>query len=65
MKLLFIWEMMREVSICINLFHQKNIIKNGDNSKVLEDGDLFVAKFDDNGKGKWLPLTPENNWNEV
>ena len=37
----------------------KKYNKNGDNSKVLEDGDLFVAKFDENGKGKWLPLTPE------
>jgi len=31
----------------------------GDNRDLLEDGDLFVAKFNDNGSGKWLALTPE------
>jgi secreted PhoX family phosphatase len=31
----------------------------GDNSDLLEDGDLFVAKFNDDGAGEWLALTPE------
>jgi len=30
-----------------------------DNSNLLEDGDLFVAKFNDDGTGEWLALTPE------
>jgi hypothetical protein len=32
----------------------------GDNSDLLEDGRLFVAKFEDNGKGEWIELTPES-----
>ncbi|MCC3304361.1 PhoX family protein [Sneathiella sp. HT1-7] len=31
----------------------------GDNSNLLDDGTLFVAKFSDDMSGKWLPLTPE------
>ena len=31
----------------------------GDNSGLLEDGDLFVAKFNEDGSGEWLALTPE------
>ena len=31
----------------------------GDNDGLLENGDLFVAKFSDDGKGDWVPLTPE------
>ena len=30
-----------------------------DNSNLLEDGDLFVARFNDDGTGEWLALTPE------
>lgn len=29
----------------------------GDNSDLLENGDLFVAKFNDDGSGEWLALT--------
>ena len=31
----------------------------GDNSSVLETGELSVAKFNDDGTGRWIPLTPE------
>lgn len=31
----------------------------GDNSDLLENGDLFVAKFYDDLRGEWLALTPE------
>lgn len=34
--------------------------KGGDNSKILEDGQLYVAKFNDDGSGKWIALTPES-----
>jgi secreted PhoX family phosphatase len=34
-------------------------VKGGDNTNLLEDSRLYVAKFDDNGKGKWVELTPE------
>ena len=27
--------------------------------KLLEEGQLFAAKFDDDGRGRWLALTPE------
>ncbi len=37
----------------------KKYNKSGNNSNLLEDGNLFVAKFSDNGTGEWLPLTPE------
>ena len=29
-----------------------------DNSNLLEDGTLYVAKFDNNGSGRWIELTP-------
>ena len=31
----------------------------GDTSSLLEDGKLFVAKFQDTGSGEWLELSPE------
>ena len=31
----------------------------GDNGGLLEDGALFVAKFADDGTGRWVELTPE------
>ena len=31
-----------------------------DNSKILESGSLYVAKFENNERGKWLELTPES-----
>ncbi len=31
----------------------------GDNSDLLENGDLFVAKFHDDMRGEWLALTPD------
>ena len=31
----------------------------GDNRNLLEDGQLYAAKFNDDGSGVWLPLTPE------
>ncbi len=41
-------------------FVSKNKYKKGaDNTNLLEDGDLYVAKFYDGGKGQWLALTPK------
>lgn len=37
----------------------KPMVTGGDNSDLLNDGALFVAKFHDNGKGEWLALTPK------
>ncbi len=31
---------------------------NGDNSKLLEEGRLYVAKFSDDLRGEWIELTP-------
>jgi len=31
----------------------------GDHSKLLEEGTLYAAKFNDDGTGQWLALTPE------
>ena len=31
----------------------------GDNSRLLEDGALFAAKFHGGGRGEWVELTPE------
>ena len=31
----------------------------GNNSDLLENGKLYVAKFNDDGKGEWLELSPE------
>ncbi|ADZ90578.1 PhoX family protein [Marinomonas mediterranea] len=31
----------------------------GDNSELLSEGTLYVAKFHENNKGEWLALTPE------
>tara|TARA_R110002110_G_scaffold88899_10_gene231563 strand:+ start:632 stop:832 length:201 start_codon:yes stop_codon:yes gene_type:complete len=33
-------------------------IAGGDNASLLEDGKLFVAKYSDNARGKWIELTP-------
>ena len=33
----------------------------GDNADLLESGRLFVAKFEDGGRGEWLELTPESS----
>ncbi len=33
--------------------------KRGNNSDLLENGTIYVAKFADDGKGQWLALTPE------
>jgi len=32
----------------------------GDNTDLLENGDLFAAKFHDDGTGEWMRLTPES-----
>lgn len=34
-------------------------VEGGNNQNLLENGTLFVAKFDSAGQGKWLELTPE------
>ena len=33
-------------------------VEGGDNANLLEDGELYVAKFSDNGTGMWVHLTP-------
>ena len=37
---------------------ENKFVAGGDNSELLENGDLFVANFADDGTGKWLALTP-------
>jgi len=36
----------------------KKYTSGGDSRNLLEDGELYAAKFHDRGKGEWLPLTP-------
>jgi uncharacterized protein len=43
---------------CLYKFISKNKIDSGDNSKLLHEGELFVASLE---QGKWLSLSPENN----
>jgi len=33
-------------------------VRGGDNTRLLDSGQLFAAKFDHNGRGEWLALTP-------
>ncbi len=33
-------------------------VEGGNNSNLLEFGSLYVARFEDNGRGKWIELTP-------
>ena len=37
----------------------EKFVDGGDNADLLETGSLYVAKFHDNQKGEWLPLTPQ------
>lgn len=34
-------------------------IEGGNNTELLEDGALFAAQFDNDGRGRWIELTPE------
>lgn len=34
--------------------------RGGDNADLLADGKLYAAKFDDNGDGEWIQLSPRN-----
>ena len=34
-------------------------VEGGDGRDILSDGELFAAKFHDDGRGEWLPLTPK------
>ncbi|MEM7252521.1 MAG: PhoX family phosphatase, partial [Pseudomonadota bacterium] len=38
---------------------KKKYHPDGDNADLLEDGDLYVAKFLDSGRGEWLALTTD------
>ncbi|WYL97528.1 MAG: PhoX family phosphatase [Gloeotrichia echinulata IR180] len=53
--------------VCTNPFNTRIISANRD---LLDDGILYVAKFNDNGTGQWIPLvygqnglTPQNGFN--
>ena len=42
-------------------FVSKNkFVVGGDNTDLLEEGTLYVAKFNDNNTGKWMALTPKS-----
>ena len=35
-------------------------VEGGDNDDLLENGSLYVAKFEDGGRGQWIELTPQS-----
>ena len=37
---------------------ERKYTQGGDNRDLLENGTLYVAKFIDNLRGEWIPLTP-------